>query len=69
MKVAVLDNAPCQVANHHCQGVYVCSEFDPSLLAGHEWYEPDDEAMRELWEADRAVNVRDTSSSSIRAAA
>ncbi|KAJ6464091.1 hypothetical protein C8R45DRAFT_840549, partial [Mycena sanguinolenta] len=68
-KVPALDNALCQVASHVCQGVFVCSEFDCSLLADHERYEPDDEAMRNLWEADRAVNVRDTSSSSIRAAA
>ncbi|KAJ7196031.1 hypothetical protein GGX14DRAFT_327140, partial [Mycena pura] len=68
-KVAALDDALCQVASHICQGVYTCSEFDQSLMAGHERYEPDDEAMRELWEADRAVNVRDTSSSAIRAAA
>ncbi|KAJ7510558.1 hypothetical protein B0H11DRAFT_2401870, partial [Mycena galericulata] len=67
--VVALGNIPCQVASHNCQGVFVCSQLDPSLLDGHERYEPDDEAMRELWEADRAVNVRDTSSRSIRAAA
>ncbi|KAJ7701050.1 hypothetical protein B0H16DRAFT_1834219 [Mycena metata] len=50
-------------------GVYICSQLDTSLLEGHECYEPDDEAMRELFEADRAVNVRDTSSMSLVVAA
>ncbi|KAJ6513998.1 hypothetical protein DFH09DRAFT_1374151 [Mycena vulgaris] len=67
--VVALGNVPCQAATHQCQGVWICSQFDQSLLDGHERYEPDDDAMRELWEADRAVNVRDTSSMSIRAAA
>ncbi|KAJ6527896.1 hypothetical protein DFH09DRAFT_1285635 [Mycena vulgaris] len=67
--VVALGNVPCQAATHQCQGVWICSQFDQSLLDGHEHYEPDDDAMRELWEADRAVNVRDISSMSIRAAA
>ncbi|KAJ7033971.1 hypothetical protein C8F04DRAFT_906737, partial [Mycena alexandri] len=68
-KVSALDGALCQVASHRCQGVYVCSQLDASLLNGHERYEPDDDAMRELFEADRAVNVRDTSSMSLLVAA
>ncbi|KAJ7775009.1 hypothetical protein B0H16DRAFT_1265082, partial [Mycena metata] len=68
-KVAALDGAPCQVATHRCQGVYICSQLDTSLLEGHERYEPDDEAMRDLFEADRVVNVRDTSSMSLVVAA
>ncbi|KAJ7142783.1 hypothetical protein C8R44DRAFT_726114 [Mycena epipterygia] len=68
-KVAALDGVLCQVAKHECQGVYVCSELDISLLENHERYEPDDEEMRELFEAERVVNVRETSSVAIRAAA
>ncbi|KAK7019126.1 hypothetical protein R3P38DRAFT_2715272 [Favolaschia claudopus] len=67
-KVAALDNVLCQVASHRCQGIYKCSQLDLPLLNNHQRYEPDDDAMRELWEAERAVNVRDTSSSHIRAA-
>lgn len=67
--VVALGNVPCQVASHVCGGVYVCSQFDDSLLDGHERYEPDDKAMHELWNAEREVNVRDTSSMAIRAAA
>ncbi|KAJ7131025.1 hypothetical protein C8R44DRAFT_904076 [Mycena epipterygia] len=61
-KVAALDGVLCQVAKHECQGVYVCSELDISLLENHERYEPDDDEMRELFEAERVVNVRETSS-------
>ncbi|KAJ7491316.1 hypothetical protein B0H11DRAFT_1911939 [Mycena galericulata] len=68
-KVTALDGALCQVASHICQGVFVCSELDTSLLDGHERYEPDDEQMRELFDAERDVNVRETSSMAIRAAA
>ncbi|KAJ7119239.1 hypothetical protein C8R43DRAFT_1152428 [Mycena crocata] len=68
-KVAALDGVPCQVAKHACQGVYHCSQLDMSLLEGHERYEPDEEDMRELFEAERTVNVRETSSVAIRAAA
>ncbi|KAJ7171599.1 hypothetical protein C8R43DRAFT_944205 [Mycena crocata] len=50
------------------QGIFVCSELDPSLLDGHEQYEPDDDAMRELCEAERVVNVRENSLVAIRAA-
>ncbi|KAJ6523691.1 hypothetical protein DFH09DRAFT_1329934 [Mycena vulgaris] len=45
------------------------SELDMSLLDGHEWYEVDDDEMRELFEAEQEVNVRETSSVDIRAAA
>ncbi|KAJ6474737.1 hypothetical protein DFH09DRAFT_1343071 [Mycena vulgaris] len=68
-KVAALDGVLCQVAFHNCQGVYVCSELDMSLLDGHERYEADDDEMRELFEAEREVNVRETSSVAIQAAA
>ncbi|KAJ7158276.1 hypothetical protein C8R43DRAFT_827151, partial [Mycena crocata] len=61
-KVTALDGVFCRVAKHVCQGIFVCSELDPSLLDGHERYEPDDDAMRELCEAERVVNVRENSS-------
>ncbi|KAJ7912720.1 hypothetical protein B0H13DRAFT_1488514, partial [Mycena leptocephala] len=67
--VVALGGVACQAATHQCQGVWICDQFDHSLLDGHERYEPDDDAMRELWEADRAVNVRDTSSMYTRVAA
>ncbi|KAJ7435763.1 hypothetical protein FB451DRAFT_1062196, partial [Mycena latifolia] len=68
-RVTALGGALCQVANHKCQGVYLCSELDMSLLDGHERYEPDDDEMRELFEAEREVDLRETSSVAIRAAA
>ncbi|KAJ7086972.1 hypothetical protein C8R44DRAFT_900928 [Mycena epipterygia] len=68
-KVIALDDVLCQVAFHTCQGVFVCCQLDVSLLDGHERYEPDDDEMRELFEAEREVNVRETSSVAIRAAA
>ncbi|KAJ7120131.1 hypothetical protein C8R44DRAFT_877592 [Mycena epipterygia] len=68
-KVIALDGVLCQMASHTCQGVFVCSQLDVSLLDGHERYEPDDDEMRELFEAEREVNVRETSSVAIRAAA
>ncbi|KAJ7440399.1 hypothetical protein B0H11DRAFT_1660472, partial [Mycena galericulata] len=68
-KVLTLGGVLCQVAKHTCQGVYVCSQLDVSLLDGHERYEPNDDDMRELFVAEREVNVRETSSMAIRAAA
>ncbi|KAJ7742334.1 hypothetical protein DFH07DRAFT_980337 [Mycena maculata] len=68
-KVTALTGALCQVATHNCQGVWVCSKFDTSLLEGHERYKADNEEMRELFEAERDDNVRETSSVAIRAAA
>ncbi|KAJ7486492.1 hypothetical protein FB451DRAFT_949962, partial [Mycena latifolia] len=61
-RVTVLGGVLCQVANPKCQGVYLCSELDMSLLDGHERYEPNDDEMRELFEAEREVNLRETSS-------
>jgi hypothetical protein len=68
-KVIAPDGVLCQVANHDCQGVYMCDKLDSSLLDDHERYEPDEDDMRELFEAERAVNVRETSSVALRAAA
>ncbi|KAJ7164603.1 hypothetical protein C8R43DRAFT_946418 [Mycena crocata] len=66
--LTALDGVFRRVAKHVCQGIFVCSELDPSLLDGHEQYEPDDDAMCELCEAERVVNVRENSSVAIRAA-
>lgn len=68
-KAIAVDGVLCQVANHDCQGVYMCDKLDSSLLDDHERYEPDEDDMRELFEAERAVNVRETSSVALRAAA
>ncbi|KAJ7673026.1 hypothetical protein DFH06DRAFT_1467440 [Mycena polygramma] len=68
-KVLALGGVPCQVANHQCQGVCVCTLLNLILLNGFERYEPDDDEMRELFEAERDVNLRETSSVAIRAAA
>ncbi|KAJ7661189.1 hypothetical protein B0H17DRAFT_1144712 [Mycena rosella] len=67
--VVALGGVACQAATHQCQGVWICDQFNHSLSEGHERYEPDDDAMRELWAADQAVNVRDTSSMYTRVAA
>ncbi|KAF8179702.1 hypothetical protein K438DRAFT_1768737 [Mycena galopus ATCC 62051] len=68
-KVLALDGVPFQVANNDCQGICICDQLDKDLLRSHERYAPDDNEMRELFEAERAVNVRETSSMAIRAAA
>ncbi|KAJ7615487.1 hypothetical protein FB45DRAFT_757736 [Roridomyces roridus] len=68
-KVVALDDVLCQLATHDCQGVYICDQIDDTLLDGHERYEPDEDDMRELFEAERDVNVRETSSVGMRAAA
>ncbi|KAJ7022111.1 hypothetical protein C8F04DRAFT_1194836 [Mycena alexandri] len=68
-KVLAHDGALCQVAKHDCQGIYVCNQLDQDLLCGHERYEPDDNEMRELFDAEHTVNLRETSSTAIRAAA
>lgn len=39
------------------------------LLDGCERYDPDDEDMRELFEAERNVNLKETASVQLRAAA
>ncbi|KAJ7034512.1 hypothetical protein C8F04DRAFT_1183058 [Mycena alexandri] len=67
--VTVLDGVPCQAASHKCQGVWVCNQLDEALLEGHERYAPDDSDMHELFDAERTVNVRETSSMALRAAA
>ncbi|KAJ6492328.1 hypothetical protein C8R45DRAFT_928615 [Mycena sanguinolenta] len=68
-KVTPLDGLLCQAANHNCQGVYMCDKLDSSLLDHHERYEPNEDNIRELFEADRPVNVGKTSSVELRAVA
>ena len=67
--VIPLDGEKCQVADHICQGVYHCSQLDMSLLESCQRYEPDTDKMRELFEAERVVNIEDTSAAHQRAAA
>ncbi|KAJ7694427.1 hypothetical protein B0H17DRAFT_1132050 [Mycena rosella] len=52
--VVALGGVACQAVMHQCQGVWICDQFNHSLLEGHEHYEPDDDVMRELWTADQA---------------
>ena len=68
-KVIPLDNQPCQYAEHHCQGVYHCSEIDPTHLDSCEHYEPDENECRELFNAERQINVDETSIVELRAVA
>ncbi|KAJ6466503.1 hypothetical protein DFH09DRAFT_1381711 [Mycena vulgaris] len=56
-------------SEHDCQGVFICDQLNESLLDGHERYHPDDEETRALFQAEREVNVRETSSVAMRAAA
>ncbi|KAJ2926622.1 hypothetical protein H1R20_g10478, partial [Candolleomyces eurysporus] len=58
----------CQYAQHVCGGCYHCSELDLTLLNGCERYEPDEDEMRELFEAQCEQNVTASSNHS-RAAA
>ncbi|PPQ70451.1 hypothetical protein CVT24_013272 [Panaeolus cyanescens] len=68
-KVLILDGKRCQVSEHSCQGVYHCSELDMTLLDTCRRYEPDDDEMRELFEADRVVNDKEGSSIELNTAA
>ncbi|PPQ86716.1 hypothetical protein CVT24_012477, partial [Panaeolus cyanescens] len=67
--VLVLDGQKCQLAEHDCQGIYHCSELDMSLLDTCQRYAPDDDEMRDLFEAEREINGVEGSSLEILAAA
>lgn len=60
-KVYSLDGQPCQVSEHLCQGVYHCSELDMTLLDGCQRYDPDEDEMRQLFEAERDINISENS--------
>jgi hypothetical protein len=67
-KVLLLgENVLCQYAEHKCQGVYHCDQLDMTLLSDCKRYEPDENAKRELFEAEREVNKQQSSSSALRA--
>ncbi|KAF9552496.1 hypothetical protein CPC08DRAFT_728578 [Agrocybe pediades] len=66
-KVAPLNDAQCQVLSHKCGGVYHCDQLDMSLLDGHERYAPDEEDMKDLFKAEREVNLAESSSIHARA--
>ncbi|KAF8186408.1 hypothetical protein BJ912DRAFT_819653, partial [Pholiota molesta] len=59
--VLPLDNQRCQLSEHVCQGVYHCSELDLSLIDSCERYAPDDSEMKQLFEAEREINLLETS--------
>ncbi|KAJ3491080.1 hypothetical protein NLJ89_g11374 [Agrocybe chaxingu] len=59
-KVLPLGGQRCQLSEHYCQGIYHCSELDMTLLDGCERYAPDDDEMRDLFEAEREVNIQNT---------
>ena len=66
--IPLLDNEPCQVAEHHCQGVFHCNQLDLTLLEGIERYEPDEDDRKELFEVEREQNIWETDSMHTRAA-
>lgn len=63
-----LDDVKCQLSEHICQGVYHCSELDMSLLDGHQRYAPDEEEMKNIFGAERDINVEETETVQKRAA-
>jgi hypothetical protein len=52
----------CRRAHLHCNGLKVCQYFDMALLENFERYEPDVEAMQELWNHELDANEREASS-------
>ncbi|KAJ7170347.1 hypothetical protein C8R43DRAFT_1120778 [Mycena crocata] len=52
----------CRRAHLYCNGVDTCEFIDPALFAGCELYEPDFEAMRELWNHKLDANEREAAS-------
>ncbi|KDQ61129.1 hypothetical protein JAAARDRAFT_191240 [Jaapia argillacea MUCL 33604] len=60
--VDALGTVKCQRADHECQGVFVCDQFDPSLLLDCIRYDPNDAKQDEIWEAERNINVVTSSS-------
>ncbi|EDR04794.1 uncharacterized protein LACBIDRAFT_330283 [Laccaria bicolor S238N-H82] len=66
--IPLLDNEPCQVAEHFCQGIFHCDQLDLALLEGIERYEPDEDDRKDLFKAEREQNIRETDSMYTRAA-
>ncbi|KAJ7153860.1 hypothetical protein C8R43DRAFT_1126536 [Mycena crocata] len=52
----------CRRAHLYCNGVDTCEFIDPALFAGCERYEPDFEAMRELWNHELDANEHEAAS-------
>ncbi|PPR05947.1 hypothetical protein CVT24_004653 [Panaeolus cyanescens] len=67
--VHALDGVKCQLSEHKCQGIYHCSELDMSLVDQCHRYAPDDDEMRDLFDAEREINIQETSSIENRVAA
>lgn len=67
--VLALDGVKCQISEHNCQGVWHCDKLDMMLLDGCKRYKPDNMEMRELFEAEREINLEEGSTMHILAAA
>ncbi|KAF7366386.1 hypothetical protein MSAN_00895300 [Mycena sanguinolenta] len=52
----------CRRAQLYCNGVDVCEFIDPELFEGCERYEPDMDAMRELWNHELDANENEAAS-------
>ena len=66
--VAILDNQRCQYAAFKCQGSYRCSEYDETLH-GKERQARDEDEMKEIFEAERVINMDEHSTPQHTAAA
>ena len=47
----------CRCVQLDCNGIDICEHFDNSLLENCECFEPDPEAMRDLWNHELDVNA------------
>ncbi|KAJ7172777.1 hypothetical protein C8R43DRAFT_1208781 [Mycena crocata] len=54
----------CRRCHFYCNGVKTCELIDPTLFSECERYEPDDEAMRALWNHELDANEREAGSAS-----
>lgn len=49
----------CRRAHLTCNGVHTCEFFDEKLFQNCERFEPDEEAMRELWNHELVANQKE----------
>jgi hypothetical protein len=49
-------------AQLRCKDIYVCEFVSEELFGDYEWFEPDKQAMRDLWNHELEANEREAAS-------
>ncbi|EJD50394.1 hypothetical protein AURDEDRAFT_160297 [Auricularia subglabra TFB-10046 SS5] len=60
--VALLGGIKCMQSTRMCNGLYVCSEFDPAHLEGYQRFEPDWEKTNDIFAASQKLNENEGTS-------